>query len=549
MAFDISKFKDLFVSENETKLEELSRDVLRLESHPLDSSVYEVLMRGAHTIKGSSATMGYTQMAEIAHAFEDVVVALEKHNVALSPQHVSALLSGVDALRASLAHIKHNEVLLDYSHVLSELKHASQSSEIVVPKTSGLVYLPPVLTPDTVKVSTDKLDDLMGLFEELLMLRLKLGAILEPVEEVVRSTSDSTTREKLSFVHEFRGLFAEMSHVLSEYQDALLSIRLVTLDQIFQQYPRMVRDLAEREGKHVVFSVHGEDIALDRTVIDGLGGALTHLLRNAVDHGISSEGKILLTAVREKDRVRVSVEDDGVGIDYARVRGVALERGVVTPEELATLSLSGVAELLFHPNMTTTEEVTDVSGRGVGVSAVYSFVREVGGRIDIVSPIPEIGHGARFTLDLPISLATIRVLIVDVSGYTFAIPFEHIVRTHRYTHADVSSVAHQRMLMADAELLPLMSLSDLLGLISKQKLLSSDAQLAVLVESQHRTVALEVSSVSGEQDLLIKSLPPLLRDMRGFSGSALLPDGRTILLLDIHSLLGTALGDILVHDD
>ncbi len=548
MAFDISKFKDLFVSENETKLEELSRDILRLEETPLDPSVYEVLMRTAHTIKGSSATMGYQSMADLAHALEDCIVLLEKREMALTASCVTIFLATADALRASLLAVKQDAPLPDFSALLTSLRNLRSAHQAILTPTEGIVPMPDIVTPDTVKVSTEKLDDLMGLFEELLMLRLKLGAILEPVEEAVRSTNDPILRERLYFVHEFRGLFSEMSHVLSEYQDALLSIRLVTLDQIFQQYPRMVRDLANREGKRIQFQTHGEDIALDRTVIGGLGGALTHLLRNAVDHGIQEEGKIVLSAVREKDRVRVSVEDDGAGIDYARVRGVALERGVITPEELSTLSLSGVAELLFHPNMTTTEEVTDVSGRGVGVSAVYSFVREVGGRIDIVSPIPEIGRGARFTLDLPISLATIRVLIVDVAGYTFAIPFEHIVRTHAYGPRDISSVAHQKMLLADGVLIPFVELASLLGLSSREH--EGEGSLtAVLVESQHRVVGLGITHVSGEQDLLIKSLPPLLRDMRGFSGSALLPDGRTILLLDIHGLLIAALGDILKREE
>ena len=380
------------------------------------------------------------------------------------------------------------------------------------------------------------------------MLQLKFDTILEPALEMVRTTTDHTLKQKLFFVHEFHSMFGEMSKLLSENQDALLTIRLVTLDQIFGQYPRMVRDLALREGKKVEFIVRGGDIALDRTVIDGLGGALAHLLRNAIDHGIVESGTIVLSAVRERGRAKVIVEDNGAGIDYARVREVAILRGVETKEHIDAMSTASLAEIIFHPNMSTNDVVTDVSGRGVGVSAVYIFARDIGGRLEVVSPIPETGVGTRFTLDLPISLATVRVLVVEVGGYTFAIPFENIDRTHEFKESEVGGVAHQETLYIDGTLLPLLRLQNILGLafggVSEAPSPDSD-RVAILIQTQGTKVALSIDSCVGEQDLLVKSLPPILHSIKGFSGSALLPDGRIILLLDMHGLLTHAVDDIL----
>lgn len=556
MPLDTAKFKDLFLSEAEEHVASLSRALLQLESKPDRVQLYEELMRSAHTIKGSAATMGYAEIAHLAHALEDVFHSGERGAFVIDARSVTTLLHSVDVLSASLRAIKAGDVAINTEAEVRLLKLLLESPEVSLSAAGSAIknievdHPTAIIVPDTIKVSTDHLDTLMGIFEELLILKLKFDTMLEPAQEVARTTTDPALKQRLFFINEFHSLFVEMSHLLSENQDALLAIRLVTLDQIFGQYPRMVRDLAVRQGKKIEFVIQGGGVALDRTVIDGLGGALSHLLRNAVDHGIVDKGTITLYALREKGRAKVVVEDNGVGIDYDRVRSVALERGVETKERIDAMKNSAVAELLFHPNMTTTDVVTDVSGRGVGVSAVYAFARDVGGRIDVLSPIPELGRGTRFTLDLPISLATVRVLIVEASGYTFAIPFDNIERTQEYSKNDISGVAHQETLFIDGVLLPLLHLERVLGLTygGFRTVTAKDAhQLAVLVRTRTSRIAIGVDSCKGEQELIVKSLPPILRDIKGFSGSALLPDGRTILLIDVQGLLAHTVSDILEH--
>ncbi len=553
MPLDKEKFKDLFISEAEEQIATLSRILLELEKNPSQPEEHEILMRSAHTIKGSAATMGYGEITHLAHAIENVFHQVFRSALVLDTTLVTTLLSSVDALSDSLIAIKNNEPefstgmhVATLEQILSPVKGDSLAP--VGGATPPQRELHVLATPNVVKVNTDKLDALMGIFEELLMLQLKFDTLLAPALDVVRATTDTAWKQKLFFVHELHSLFGEMSKLLSENQEALLAIRLVPLDQIFGQYPRMVRDLAVREEKKILFTSTGGDIALDRAVIDGLGGALAHLLRNAVDHGIAKSGNILLSASRAGGRAKIVVEDNGKGIDYDRVREVALARGVETKERLDAMSTSALAEVIFHPNMSTNNEVTDISGRGVGVSAVYAFARDVGGRLEVISPIPETGVGTRFTLDLPVSLATIRVLIILVSGRTFAVPFEHIHHTLEFKESEVTSVLHQETIFVDGVLLPLLRLKNILGLTFSAPTATPDphaGRSAIVAQVKEMRVVLPVDAYMGERELLVKSLPPVLHGISGFAGSALLPDGRTILLLDMHGLLNHAVGDIL----
>jgi two-component system chemotaxis sensor kinase CheA len=247
-------------------------------------------------------------------------------------------------------------------------------------------------------------------------------------------------------------------------------------------------------------------------------------------------------------RVHVSVEDNGVGVDYERVKQVAIERGIVTTEIAAQLRRQEITELLFHPNMSTNTEVTDISGRGVGLSAVHSFVQEVGGHISVISPVVN-NAGTSFLLDLPISLATVKVLLVESSRFTFALPYSVVVKTLSFNKSQVTHSAHQDMVEVDGALVPLLYLNKLLDITFADMFFlgrkEQDEIHAVLLEVENEHLLIAINRCLGEQELLIKSLPPILRNIRGFSGSALLPDGRTILLLDAHGLLLDALGDIL----
>ncbi len=549
----MNKFKDLFCSEAEDQIAVLSSTLLLIEKTPDDPTLYQTLMRSAHTIKGASATMGFTEMAALSHALEDVFHAGERGVMSFTPDAISRIFASVDRLSASLAAIREHDTELPSQDLVPDLRLLLTTNATTAPATpqasKAAVFTPKINLPVHVKVGIERLDTLMGLFEEMLMIRLKLDTILEPVLEIAQTVQDPLLKQRLFFVHEFKTLFEQMARLLSENQDALLSIRLVPLDQIFSQYPRMVRDLALREGKKVEFIMEGGSLDLDRSVLDGLGGALAHLLRNAIDHGITNEGTIRLTAKRVRSRAHIIVEDDGAGVNYDRVRAVAAERNVLPLERVKNLDNAGVAELLFHPNMSTNETVTDVSGRGVGLFAVRSFVEDMNGRIEVESPILGTSKGTRFILDLPVTLATLRVMTIRSAGYTFAVPFDSIVRTMEFGDQDVLRALDQENVMVDGTMTPLLQLEKILALTALgypgALLRRKGPRICVVVRTERNNIALEIDHVTGEQELLVKSLPTLLRGIKGFSGSTLLPDGRTVLLLDAHGLLMQALNDIL----
>jgi two-component system, chemotaxis family, sensor kinase CheA len=555
MPSSTDKYKSLFISEAEDQLANLSRSLLELEKNPSAKERYSELMRNAHTIKGAAATMGYAEIADLSHAIEDVFHAGERGSIVISAEAVSLLLSSLDTLSAQLSALKERDETIsgkDWTEKIQAFLTGAVLAPVTQKATPPAVEQRPLSdqsdrlkTLTTVRVGTERLDTLMGLLEEMLMIRLKLNALLGPAEETIKELHDPLLKQKLFFVNEFGTLFIELARLLSETQEELLKIRLVPLEQIFGQFPRLIRDTSVAAGKSVKFNVIGSDIELDRTVIDGLGGALAHLLRNTIAHGIVGEGDVTLSAVRERDRVLVAVEDNGRGVDYERVRVVAVERKLLKREEADRLDHAQLATLIFNPNMSTTVEVDKISGRGVGLFSVKAFAEDVGGRISVVSPVTEKG-GTRFTLDLPTSIATLEVLLVESRSYIFAISFRNIVRTLAVAKSDITGSLHQESVIIDERPVPIVRLDRVLGLDFGRNSASDDeAHEAVLLSVDNSSVVLIVDGVVGEQELLIKALPPVLRGLGGFSGSALLPDGRTILLLDVHGLLSRALSDIL----
>lgn len=556
-----AKFKDLFLAEADDQLALLASLLLEIEKDPTNREMYQSLMRSAHTVKGSAATMGYSALSSLAHSLEDIFRACETGTIALDKNAVDIALSAADRMKESLRSIKDENKETETNDLVSRLAEflagattaQAGSTQNVVPQGEPPAAPPEkefiYTVPSSIRVDVERLNALMGLFEEMLMVRLKLDTILEPAQALVRTITDPAVKQRIYFLDEFKTLFGALARSLSDMQSELLRVRLVPLEQLFTQFPRMVRDLAQREKKEVKFEVVGGDVALDRTVLEGLGGALAHLLRNAVDHGIATSGTVRLVAKRVNDRVHVIVEDDGVGIDHEAIRTLAVARGLIGADDAELLRKNEIADLLFHKNISTSPTVTDISGRGVGLSAVRAFAQEVGGRVSVFSPIAASG-GTRFVLDLPVSLATVEVLLVESSGFTFAIPFANVVHTVNFPeHAIVSSV-HQESVVIDEKLVPLLRLDHILkitfaAMLRPKKATDTDERLAVLLRSGEREVALLVDRCVGEQELLVKSLPPLLRDVKGFSGSALLPDGRTILLLDAQGLLTQAFNDIL----
>ncbi|HUO57585.1 MAG TPA: chemotaxis protein CheA [bacterium] len=386
----------------------------------------------------------------------------------------------------------------------------------------------PFILP-TVRVHTTKLDKLMALVQELVISKIRF-------EQVAISKSVTELSDPLS----------QLNHITDELQDEIMKVRLMPVKQIFERFPRMVRDLAKTLDKRVNLEMEGAEVELDRTIIEEMSEPLVHLLRNAIDHGIEvpdirvREGKdpygtIRLQAKRERSYVVISVVDDGRGIDPDLVRQKAVRKGLATPEDVARLTDDEVVRLITLPGFSTVENATEISGRGVGVDVAKTKVEALGGSFRIQS---RKGLGTTFILRFPLTLAIIKALLVKSCGETFAIPVVNITETVEINPGDKKLIQQQETFVLREEVIPLYHLSELLELDPALSVPSGeDFESVLITEVGDSHVGLLVDEVIGQQEIAIKSLDKLLKGIRGFSGATILGSGKIALILDVNGLV------------
>jgi two-component system chemotaxis sensor kinase CheA len=379
-----------------------------------------------------------------------------------------------------------------------------------------------------VRVDFAKLDHLLNLVGELIVHRTKLSELARQVADVVPGAGP----ELLASVHQVAG-------VSTQLQETIMDVRMLPLRHVFERFPRLVRDLAHQQGKQVELVLQGEDTRVDKAVIDELGEPLVHLIRNAVDHGIEPPavraargkpptGTILLSAAQESNQVVITLVDDGGGIDAAEVRRRAIQRGIVRADE--ALSDREAIQLIFTEGFSTARTVTDVSGRGVGLDVVVRSMEQLNGLIE-AETIP--GAGTKFTLQLPLTLAIITVLMVEVGGAVYALPSGAVVESLRFPKREVTRIGGRDTLRVRDRLVPLVHLAELFGVSEAD----GDDSYAVIVGRGEKRLGLTVGRLRGQQDVVIKALDPVIAEaVIGIAGATILGDGRVVLILDVASL-------------
>lgn len=527
---DVAKFKNAFISEAEDHFQKLNDGLLALERRPADARLLDELTRSAHTVKSSSAIMGYRKMALLTHVMEDVFDGMRAGGIQASPEILDVLFQAVDALERSLASIKSDGAEADVSGESKKLKRLTGVATEGAGRSPKKAAVPAAVPEEPaagavsyVKVPVERLDALMNLTEEIMIEKLKWERFKRRDAELDAGID-------------------RMSRLVSSLQYHVMQARLVPLEQITARFPRMVRDLAREQNKDVTLEIYGGDMELDRTIVDKLAEPLMHLLRNAVDHGIEKRGAVRLKAIREKDHAVIIVEDDGRGIDWKEIVEAAVKRKIIDQaagEAMTTGARGAVVaneakKLLFHHRLSTKERVTETSGRGVGLSIVKKFADSIGGRVTVESPLPK--GGSRFTLELPLTLAIINALLVEIGRSVFAIPFSAIEQSAYVPAADVRSMADQDVAVVRGEEIPLARLDAVFGLTEGSGR-RPPAETVVLVRRGNDRAGLVVDRLLDEQEIILKSLPAVLKGVKGFSGSTVLGDGRTVLILDINGLL------------
>ncbi|WP_312476722.1 chemotaxis protein CheA [Neobacillus sp.] len=380
----------------------------------------------------------------------------------------------------------------------------------------------------SIRVDIEKLDHLMNLFSELIIDRGRL-------EQIARKSGLSELTETVE----------HMTRISTDLQDLILNMRMVPVEQVFNRFPRMVRDLAKDLNKKVQLVVEGEETELDRTVIDEIGDPLVHLLRNALDHGLESteerlaskkpeEGKIFLKAYHGGNHVFIEVVDDGKGINREKVLNKAIERGVVTVEEAKSLTDQQIYALIFSSGFSTAETISDISGRGVGLDVVKTKIESLGGVISIDSTP---GQGSIFHIQLPLTLSIINSMLVKVEEETYAIPFSSIVEITMITPEQVSTLHGQKVIQFREQVVPLIYINEVFNVPPVESEFKEQELYIVVVRKGNKTVGLVVDSVLGQQEVVLKSLGGFLPNQFAISGATILGNGEVALIIDSNQFI------------
>ena len=437
-----------------------------------------------------------------------------------------SLLGLGEITKVRLEDLKFNDDLNNGKRDLSSREDQKPSdslsrSQVLISEDKGFAI-------PTVRVHTSKLDKLMALVQELVISKVRF-------EQVANSSSLKELADPLS----------QLNHITDELQDEIMKVRLMPVKQIFERFPRMVRDLAKNLNKQVDLEMDGAEVELDRTVLEEMSEPLVHLLRNAIDHGIeepqirSREGKepfgtIRLQAKRERSYVLISITDDGRGIDPDVVRKKSMEKGLMSPDEVAKLTDEEVVRLIALPGFSTVDTANEISGRGVGVDVAKTKVEGLGGTFRIQS---KKGHGTTFILRFPLTLAIIKALLVKCDQEIFAIPVVNVVETVDVAPGEKKLIQQQETLVLRGDVIPLYRLQELLDLPFFPPETPADLESVLIVEVGESRVGVIIDGVLGQQEIAIKSLDKLLKGIRGFSGATILGSGKIALILDVNILI------------
>jgi len=567
-----------FLVESHENLDQLDRDLVELEQHPGSRELLSSIFRTIHTIKGTSGFLAFGRLERLTHVGETLLSKLRDGEYAMTPDIAEALLRMVDTVRALLEGIERSgndkDPGVDVAPVQAAiellLKNGGQPPAVEAPAVEAPATevvdrstpspdatepvdastpQPPawdgverrgVQAPDpaepwdgverrsvaeaTVRVDVELLDNLVQLVGELVLTR----------NQILQRTD---THEDVELIRASQRL----DLVASELQESVMKTRMQPIGQVWSKMPRIVRDLAHQLGREVDLTMEGHETEMDRSVLEAVKDPLTHLVRNSMDHGIERPedreragkprtGRLLLRAYHESGQVVVEITDDGKGIDPERIGAIAVQRGVVAREQLARMDTKEIIGLIFRPGFSTATEVSNISGRGVGMDVVRTNIERIGGSVDVVS---EVGKGTTTRVRIPLTLAIIPALVVGEGGERYAIPQANLVELVRIEGEElrrqVERFAGAPVLRLRGRLLPLVSLAEALGGTAEE----GDALTVVVVQSDDLTFGLCVSEVHDTQEIVVKPIGRQLKGLAMYAGATIMGDGRVALILDV----------------
>ena len=685
MNFDTSQYMDLFLEEAEEQLQSLDEGIVMLEQDRNNQELLNRIFRAAHTLKGSSASMGFSKIATLTHNMETVLDRFRNGELEVSQEVVDVLLECLDTLNALKTELVEEKDSIDVSPLIEKLLNLHNSVEAepeqaqviaetaavseVEPEKEGMddvflndteekvlraaiqegykgyhivVELDPecvmksvrayivfnnlkdlgdvlktipsteeieeekfelqfeivLLSRDnqekirsliksvnevkevqirclslkdgaaengaeqvtfaaageetkepvkaettekksvsqTVRVDVGRLDNLMNLVGELVIERTRLEAIGGSIRAVVGSDALTESMEEISL---------HIARLSSELQEEIMQARMFPIEQVFNRFPRMVRDLARKFNKDVNFIIDGRETELDRTVIEEIGDPLIHLLRNSVDHGIEpaeerlrmgkpAQGTVRLNAFHQENQIVITVEDDGRGLDSQKLKERCVQKGLISRQAVDKMSEQEALNLIFLPGSSTAEKISDISGRGVGMDIVRTHIEKINGLVEIDT---QLGKGTRFTIKLPLTLAINRSLLIKQRGRIFALALSNVIEIIDLDTKEIQSMQRHKVALVRNSFLPLFELERLLGEKAEKR---EGTMPVVVVGLVDKRIGIIVDELVGEQEIVIKSLGGYIGDIHGLAGATIMGDGSVALILDVRGLVNEA---------
>jgi two-component system chemotaxis sensor kinase CheA len=531
-----------FVVESREHLDSIEGRLLVLEQNPSEMETIHAVFRSFHTIKGLAGFLEFTPIRDVAHEVETLLDLARNSKLAITPAVVDVVLESADYLKQSIniveAGLSGGAVCLvpadpgllrritKFFHPVDTIAASATASAETAPEpAAGSARGPTHKAADasSVRVETAKLDYLMDMVGEMVI-----------AQSLIRHNPS------LAQVQDPRlaGDLSQLARITSDVQRTAMDMRMIPIGQLFQRTGRMVRDLSRKAGKRVELETIGEDTELDKTIVEELSDPLLHMVRNSIDHGIEppdlrvASGKdpvarVKLAAYHNGGQIIIEISDDGRGLDREKILNKAMRNGLI--EAGTHLSDNEVFNLIFEPGFSTAEQVTDISGRGVGMDVVRKHVQKLRGRIEIQS---KPGDGTTFLLRLPLTLAIIEGLVVKVGREQYIVPIFAVKELFRPAPESLSTIhGKDEMVLVRGRLLPVIRLYKQFGVTPKAE--NPCDGLLLVAESQEKTFCLLVDELVGKQEVVIKSLGERLKNIEGIAGGAILGDGRVGLILDM----------------
>ncbi len=573
-----------YLDESQELLSGLTNDLIELEKET-DPETIDSIFRAAHTLKGSSGMLELTPLERLAHTMEELLDEVRQGEREVTPDMIDLLLLANDKIEEILAIVENLEVVqIPVEHVCQGLENFRAGEEVDVENIRAMEQELQAESEEeteeeeesssestskksggdrkvraSIRVDIQKLDRVINQVGELV---INKGSLDQKINELKSLESEinslSSGVEKRSGVgssgdgevelvrRAFDELTDEMdqasrdiSRLISELQESVMRTRMVPIAQLFNKYPRLVRDLCREKDRDVDLVIEGKETELDKTVIEEIGDPLMHIIRNAVDHGIEPPaerkkkgkpptGELKISAGHEGDLIVIEISDDGGGIDPEGVKESAIEKGVITPDEAEEMSDEEIRKLIFKPGFSTAEEVTETSGRGVGMDVVLDNIRNLNGSIELDSAVDE---GSTFTIKLPLTLAIIQVLLVQVGEQNYALPLSSVRETLKIEEAEISRIGQKEVFDLRGQTISLLRLHQVLGFDSRAGW-AQNSYPVVVVQSGDRKIGILVDELREKKEIVIKDLGSILDNVKFASGATIMGDGSVIIIVD-----------------